>query len=150
MQTISAGTEISAYTLNPVDIAAALQTYAIRYLDAAEQNALQSVIDSDAPDDFDSEIIQETIDALNDYAAPYCVIGFHDGDGALLGCWPCLECAMEDSDVLRVNDTCEIPPAFAGFALHVNERGNATLYECHGASFDDPESPVMVEIWALV
>jgi hypothetical protein len=150
MQRIEAFTEISRGTLNSHDLAHALMPYARRYLGAPDVNALQAILDSDEPGDDDLEIINETIDALQDYAAPYCYIGSHEADGALLGCWPCVESALDDPLLPRVKDTSEIEADYMGFALHVNDHGNVTLYECHGPNPDAPDYCLAVELWGVV
>lgn len=147
---IEAFTEISHGTLVARDLAAALLPYAKRFLDAGDVNALQAVLDCEEPESDDVEIVQDAIDALNEFAAPYCYIGFHEGDGSLLGCWPSVESAMDDGDVVRVSDAGDIPSNYCGFAAVVSDHGNVTLYECHGAQYDDPDSPLMNEVWGVV
>lgn len=86
----------------------------------------------------------EMPDALNEFAPPYCYFGAHPGDGSDFGFWP-----MEIEDVKEqvefVSDEDDEYP-FAGYRgewLHINERGNCTLY-VRGEDGKD------VEIWSLV
>jgi len=98
--------------------------------------------DEDAADD----VLESLFDALNEFAPPYCYFGAHPGDGADYGFWPCedFQQYMRDSDVLQVSDTSEIPDDYIGEVLHVNERGNATLYVTDEGSTD------LREIWSIV
>ena len=78
-------TEISHGTLLASDLAQALLPYAQQYLasypHAATLAELQSLVDSDDPDEdeHESETINGVIDALQEFAPPYCVIGMHQG-----------------------------------------------------------------------
>lgn len=76
------------------------------------------------------ELIAETLpDALNEFAPPYAYFGAHPGDGADFGFW-----LFEIDDIReQVEFTStrkqEYPADdFSGEWLHVNERGNCTLY----------------------
>ena len=150
-------TEISHGTLRVSDLAYALLPYAQHYLasypHAATLSELKSLLDTDNPDDDDdenaTETINDVIDALQEFAPPYCVIGMHEGDGSALGVWPCVNAAFEDDEILQVNDGADIPPDYNGFALIVNERGNATLVECYGPD-ESSEFCETVEIWSVV
>ena len=57
--------------------------------------------------------------------------------------------AIRDEETLQVNDGAEIPTDYNGLALIVNERGNATLVECHGPDASG-EFCETVEIWSVV
>ena len=148
-------TEISHGTLRVYDLAYALLPYAQHYLasypHAATLAELESLINSDDPDEDENaaETIDNVLDALQEFSPPYCVIGMHEGDGSALGVWPCLDAAMEDEEILQVNDGAEIPPDYTGLALIVNERGNATLVECHGPDSSGKFCQT-VEIWGVV
>lgn len=139
-------------TLDPVEIAHALMptVRAVLGENCATHRDLQSVIDADGAGEDSAESIQDALDLLQEYAPAFCSVGAHPDDGACLGVWPCVESAMDDEDVLRVNDTSEIPADYVGHVLHVNERGNATLYEAHGVDPNDSESAMLVEIWGVV
>lgn len=84
--------------------------------------------------DYDSEdagdIVNELMDALNEYAPPYSCFGAHQGDGADYGFWPSidsLEEAVHDGDVLKIADLADIPAGYAGEVMLVNDHGNVTL-----------------------
>ena len=78
------------------------------------------------------EVIAELHDALDGHALPYCYFGAIEGDGAEFGFWPCIESLEQDAfncpacpmDVLKVNDTVEVP----SYVMRVNDHGNVTLY----------------------
>ena len=147
--TIEAFTEFSHGTMHAPDIATSLLPHARHYLDAATVADLESIVDADANDVEAIESINYAIDALQDYAAPYCYIGAHEGDGSSLGCWPCFESANDDNDILHVEDGSDIPSDHIGFALIVNDHGNATLVECRGPD-QSGEYCETIEIWACV
>ncbi len=90
-----------------------------------------------------SEIIQELADTLQEFALPYCYFGSTEGDGACFGFWPDMENAKENVEFIS-SPLKEYPPAdFEGEWLHVNERGNCTLYVRDGIGNDS-------EIWGIV
>lgn len=76
--------------------------------------------------DFDSEyadeILSELMDALNEYAPPYCYFGSHEGDGADYGFWPIWD---QLDELPRVPAGEEHPE---GEHLMVNDHGNVDLY----------------------
>lgn len=80
-------------------------------------------------------------DALQEFAPPHFYFGAHPGDGADFGFW-LNECALQDFDGLKVNDTSEVPNDYVGEVLHVNDHGNMTLYAS--------EIGKLREIWAVV
>lgn len=90
-----------------------------------------------------SEIVNDLQDALcENFAAPYCVFGAHEGDGACFGYWPDIESAKEGCEFVSSRFQ-EFPPEdFVGEWLHVNERGNVTLYV--------RESGKNSEVWSCV
>lgn len=147
---IEAFTTISEGTHNSADLAASLLPHARRFLSAATVADLESVVEACADDCDAAESVQEALEELDGYAAPFCHVEFHESDGALLGVWPCVEAALDDSDIPRFADSSEIPPAHEGFALVVNDHGNVTLLEAHGVDPDSPEYALTVEIWGVV
>jgi hypothetical protein len=151
MTTIPAFTVFSEGTLKPVELAHALRPYVRKYLgeNCATDRDLQAVIDSGEADEDAHESVNEAMLELSEYAPAACFVGFHQDDGASLGVWPDVEAADALADLI-VADTSEVPAAFAGYVLHINERGNATLYEALGASADDSDSCELVEIWGVV
>lgn len=77
------------------------------------------------------EVLQELAQALNDVCQPYMYFGAHDGDGCCYGFWPDidgLERGVREGEVLKVNDTSEVPRSYRGLVVHVNDHGNVTLY----------------------
>ena len=74
-----------------------------------------------------SELLNELMDALNEYAPAYFYFGAHPGDGADFGFW-LSENMPEDFDGLKVSDLSEVPTGYSGEVLHVNDHGNMTLY----------------------
>jgi hypothetical protein len=90
-----------------------------------------------------SDIVNELMDALDEFAPPYMHFGAHDGDGADYGFWLSDDSLEHSFDGLRVDDTSEVPRDYRGEVLHVNDHGNPTLYVSHGRG-------KLTEIWALV
>jgi hypothetical protein len=91
-----------------------------------------------------SGILAELGDALETFAPPYGYFGAHVGDGADFGFWPINPEEIKEQVEFSSSESQEYPPAdFRGEWLHVNERGNCTLYvrEENGADR---------EIWSLV
>jgi hypothetical protein len=95
-------------------------------------------------EDESSEYLAELCDALETFAPPYGYFGAHVGDGADFGFWPINPEEIKEQVEFSSSESQEYPPAdFRGEWLHVNERGNCTLYvrEENGADR---------EIWSLV
>lgn len=139
---LSIGT-ISHGTLRSEDLASAIVS-TLRDMDH-DDSALLRDLDTIAttPDDaqgnwegWDSEIISEGIDALQEYAPPYCYVGMHEGNGSNLGCWPMLDSiheAIRDGELLQISDLSDldnlsIADCDSEYAVHVNDHGNVTLY----------------------
>jgi hypothetical protein len=91
-------------------------------------------------------LLFETIwESLSDQCPPYCYFGAHPGDGSDYGCWISQESIdddVQDGELLKVSDTSEVPADYSGSVLHVNERGNTTLYSV--------ENGKLTEVWAVV
>jgi hypothetical protein len=82
----------------------------------------------DMADDAD-DVVAEVMDALCDYAPPYCYFGAHEGDGADYGFRPSIESVMDDvrmGEIAQVADPADVPES--GCAVFVNDRGNVSLY----------------------
>lgn len=92
-------------------------------------------------DETSEDIVNELIDALNEFAPPYAYFGAHSGDGADFGYWLTDDLAFA-FDGLKVSDTCEVPRDYSGEVLHVNDHGNVTLYAARNGK--------LREIWAVV
>ena len=91
-----------------------------------------------------SEIVNDLIDSLNDFAAPYSYFGNLPGDGADFGFWPDidgLEMAVSDGEVTKVSDLSEASDP--GEYMLVNDHGNVTF----GYVKDNGE---FVETWSCV
>lgn len=94
-------------------------------------------------DDAASELVVELQDALNEFAAPYCSFSAHCGDGSDFGFWPMdMEEIKEQIEFTSSTDQEFPDDDFSGEWLHINERGNCTLY----VRLDGKDS----EIWSLV
>jgi len=92
-----------------------------------------------------SDLLYELFDVLDEYAPPYVYFGALEGDGSDYGFWidrHALQEAIENGEVLRVEDLSEAPEDYEGFVLHENDHGNLTLYECANGNF--------LEIWSVV
>ncbi len=99
----------------------------------------------DGKEDEASEMVNEDlINALESFAPPYCYFGTHPGDGSDFGFWP-IDIEEIKEQVGFVSSTEQEWPDedYRGEWLHVNERGNCTLYVRESASIDR-------EIWGLV
>lgn len=85
--------------------------------------------------------LEELFERLNAYALPYHYFGAHPGDGSDYGFW-LSEFFESDFDGLQVTDLSEVPKAYRGEILLVNDHGNISLY-CQN-------SRGLKEIWAYV
>jgi|GEM_PF-1419037 len=120
----------------------------------ARMDELENYFDTDdASDD-----VAALEDALQSYAAPYFYFGAHPGDGADYGFW--LSESWDDDVTpvdeldeqefksgafmpdIKVSDTSEVPKWFRGGVVHVNERGNVTLYV--------KSARKLTEVWGIV
>lgn len=147
---ITAFDEISNGTHRAEDLASALIPWLLRIPDShiaqAHITCMEGIVgasDSEYHDPGDQdEDVQDAINLLQEYAAPYTVVGYHEGDGSCLGCWPVDP--DEIDDIPRVSGLDELEPGYMGEALVVNERGNCTLYSVTGWT------PETTELWAVV
>ena len=89
------------------------------------------VIQAEAVTDYDCEasfyLLEELFDILGNFAPPYFYFGEHPGDGSDYGFW-IIEDFQQDFDGLKVADLSEVPDAYEGEVLHVNDHGNTSLY----------------------
>ena len=121
---------------------------------------LQDAQDNDENGELDPEVLEsvenDAIQYLNDHELTpnFCYWG-HDGEAGAFGLWPDVESAREQVEFVSRNkiddttdpDDSEYPhPDFRGEWMHVNERGNATLYvrEDKGTGYFDRE------LWSCV
>ena len=100
---------------------------------------------TDPEDDSASDVVNDLMDALGEFAAPYCYFGANEGDGSDYGFWPSID-SLEDAcryeDVLNVSDLSEIPADYVGEVMLVNDHGNVT--------FGTAEKGEFVTIWDCV
>ena len=100
---------------------------------------------TDPEDESAVEVIDDLMDALGEFAAPYCYFGANEGDGSDYGFWPSID-SLEDAcryeDVLKVSDLSEIPADYVGEVMLVNDHGNVT--------FGTAEKGEFVTIWDCV
>ena len=102
-----------------------------------------------------SEVIAELIDALHEFAPPFCYFGAHEGDGSDFGFWPSMEAvsdAVYSGDAMQVNAGDDILPALAehvrkhselpSYAVSVTDHGNVTVSTL--------ESVDLAEVWSIV
>ncbi|RMD51556.1 hypothetical protein D6827_02040 [Candidatus Parcubacteria bacterium] len=118
--------EISSGTFDPVDVAERLFDYAREFLTREQAFALGYVAGGGGS----LEEVFDVIDELQQYGPPYCWIGAHEGDGALLGVWPIMEAVGNDVRTGELPSSDEPPERLAPGELHlqVNDHGNATLW----------------------
>ena len=86
---------------------------------------------------------EDLVSQLNEVAetVPYCYFGTSPDDGSSFGFWIDSESAIEDSE-LQVSDLNDIPPAYSGSCIHINDHGNVTLYAVNKGE--------LTEIWGVV
>ena len=90
------------------------------------------------------ELVNETMPVLlNQIVTPYCYFGTHPGDGSDFGFWPCdIEGIKEQVEFSSSVDQEYPADDFVGEWLHINERGNCTLYV--------RENGEDSEVWSIV
>lgn len=105
-----------------------------------------------ADEDNAQEIVAELIDALSEFAPAYAHFGSHEGDGACFGFWPDIETAKECVGFVSSKTQEEPDRDFRGEWLHINERGNCTLYvrEDNATDAFAKDGAVDREIWSVV
>jgi hypothetical protein len=124
---------ISEGTLRPEDLISSFSAeldYLIKQQPrSVPRRKLRSLVREAEKVDPDSEegtyLIDELIEALNEFAPAYGRFGAQDGDGA---CFGFFLTDMICFDGLRVDDLAKIPDDYSGEALVVNDHGNMTLY----------------------
>jgi hypothetical protein len=139
MKTLDIGS-ISHGTLRAQDLAEALRFELSRmtYRNAKLYDELDAIAHDEGRDEeHDSDVIADAIDALQSYAPMFCYVGFHEGDGSDLGCWPdhdAIESAIRDGDAIKIEDLADLDSLAiselngANVAIHVNDHGNMTVY----------------------
>lgn len=100
-------------------------------------------IDPDKEERADELVNESLPDALSQFAPAFAYFGAHCGDGADFGFWPGDMEDVKEQVGFVSSETQEWPDAdFVGEWLHINERGNCTLYV--------RENGLDREIWGLV
>lgn len=100
---------------------------------------------ADDKEDTADELVNETLpDALQEFAPSYCYFGSHPGDGSDIGYWPSYIEDIKEQVEFSSSKSQEYPADdFRGEWLHINERGNCTLYVRQADGSDR-------EVWAIV
>jgi hypothetical protein len=108
------------------------------YGDSADMDELSDLSEHETEClEYASETISDAMDALQEYAPPFCYVGFHEGDGSDLGVWfmhDSFEESCRDGSVLKISDSSDLESvAFADMAeveyvAVVSDHGNVTLY----------------------
>lgn len=112
----------------------------------------QDAWDEDGEELKDQEIAAELVNELqdvlsNNFAPIYGYFGTHPGDGSDFGYWVEIEDVKEQVGFVSSEDEERPDGDFLGEWLHVNERGNCTLY----VRYMDTDSAVKDrEIWSCV
>jgi hypothetical protein len=112
------------------------------------ESAWNCGLNSDAEDYYGTDDAQYDLealfDALGEYCLPYFYFGAHPGDGSDYGYWLSedFQDSFADDGGLIVNDTADIPRAYTGEVLFVNDHGNMTLYSASRGR--------LREVWAIV
>lgn len=88
-------------------------------------------------------LVDDLIDALQEFAPPYGYFGSHCGDGSDFGFWVDVDNAQDGVEFSSLREQEYPNDDFTGEWLHINERGNATLYYRAPGGKDR-------EIWAVV
>jgi hypothetical protein len=145
--TISLGS-ISHGTLRPQDL---IPTFLDTVRDIAPERYEQlcaqpfGPIPSHALEDDDADwwqsedagyLLEDLTDILSEHAPAFCYFGAHEGDGSDFGFWidqDLIDEAEAEDELLRVADLDDVPEDWSGYALHVNDHGNATLYDGEGS-----------------
>ena len=151
MKYLSIGS-VSSGTMRPEDLIPSFAWELKQVQDAGDRKFLSAMAKRQkAADYYDSEEsgydLEELFDRLNNHCPEYTGFSSHDGDGADYGVWiywDSLEedCRGADPDVLKVNDTSEVPCGHSGYVLHVNDHGNSALYNASRGR--------LREVWSVV
>lgn len=127
---------ISSGTLRTEDLLSAFSDYCRDY-GGREGRKLYREYDKMTMEEVEGEeggyLLEEMTECLENAAPDFVYFGTLEGDGAEFGFWPELF-GLEEStrgknpEVLKVNDTADIPKGYFGHVMQVNDHGNVTLY----------------------
>ena len=96
---------------------------AIDTLQQYSEDELNYPKDAELAEQISILINEDLMNALNDFAPPYCYFGAHPGDGSDFGFWRYEDVPYEsDEDLVTVKDS--LPE----YILVINDHGNETLY----------------------
>lgn len=140
MTQLSIGT-VSHGALLAQDLAQALWD-ALKSVDYPESESIMEELSAIAEDEgrdeeYDSEVISDAMDVLQEYAPPFCYVGMHEGDASDLGVWfdhGAFEEACRDGEVLKVSDSSEIDDmpkedvAAYNYIAVISDHGNVSLH----------------------
>lgn len=113
------------------------------------QDAWEDDGDTLKDEDNAHELVDELADALDAFAPPYCYFGAHPGDGADFGFWVGDIEQIKDDIAFTSSEENEYPADdFRGEWLHINERGNVTLYVREDAGRIEDHKDT--ELWSIV
>ena len=127
---------ISSGTLRTEDLLPAfLDTLAALIEDAADHKTLRTEAatwldtEEDKRDaDAGTNIVDELLSLLDEYAPAYAYFGAHEGDGADFGFWPCID-ALEEEARFSSNEVWKIDAGDEpSYIMSVSDHGNVTLY----------------------
>jgi len=94
--------------------------------------------------EFDSELLEELVDAITEQCPPYVYFGPHHDDPADYGFWPDFDSLSQDiraGIVMNMNDE-EVPEDWLGYVVEVNDHGNVTLFKATDNGLE--------ELWSCV
>ena len=89
-------------------------------------------------------MVEELFDILNEYAPPFCYFGALEGDGSDFGFWIdrfSLEEAIENGEVLRVDELPNSAPEGYEYIAVINDYGDVSLYRNNNGKLE--------EVWSV-
>jgi hypothetical protein len=124
---------ISEGTMRPEDLIPTFASELDRIRDSGQyaglvQEAYEAVNDNDCDSEDAGFILDDLLEALNEYAPPMAYFGAHEGDGASYGFWISNIDTDDAEPVPGMNEEYQYVND-GEHILHVNDHGNATLYE---------------------
>jgi hypothetical protein len=121
----------------------------------AHSKLVEEASSVDPDDEGACDVVQDLMDALEEYAPPFCYFGAHPGDGSDFGWWvsmEAVEAARRDGELPSGDELPECGSREEGQFLVVSDHGNATLYLAHsgGLAGFDSEGSRWREVWGIV